>query len=103
MGNRTGIGAGLVVALWLVSAAFPAAAWRPDPQGARAPARLAAFVLKYRVLPTEPKAAGLDKASAEKGGHGFGYPGRKGTSTLQWPADFLSWMKARGLLHAKPR
>ena len=34
----------------------------------------------------------------EKGGHGYGYPGRKGTSTTQWPADFLAWMRARGLL-----
>ena len=24
----------------------------------------------------------------EKGGHGYGYPGRKGTTTMQWPADF---------------
>ena len=34
----------------------------------------------------------------EHGGHGFGYPGRKGTSTTQWPSDFLAWLKARGLL-----
>lgn len=37
----------------------------------------------------------------EKGSHGYGYPGRPGTSTLQWPADFLAWMRARGLLDAK--
>jgi acetyl esterase/lipase len=37
----------------------------------------------------------------EKGGHGYGYPGRPGTSTLQWPADFLAWMRAKGLLGAK--
>jgi acetyl esterase/lipase len=35
----------------------------------------------------------------ERGGHGFGYPGRKGaSSTTQWPADFLAWLRARGLL-----
>jgi dienelactone hydrolase len=34
----------------------------------------------------------------EHGGHGFGYPGRPGTSTLQWPGDFLAWLKSRGLL-----
>jgi acetyl esterase/lipase len=36
----------------------------------------------------------------EKGGHGFGYPGRPGTTTLGWPDEFLAWMKARGLLTA---
>jgi acetyl esterase/lipase len=34
----------------------------------------------------------------EKGGHGYGYPGRKGTTTLQWPTDFLAWMRAKGFL-----
>jgi len=34
----------------------------------------------------------------ETGGHGWGYPGRTGTSTTQWPADLLAWMRARGLL-----
>ena len=34
----------------------------------------------------------------EHGGHGFGYPGRPGTSTLQWPSDFLAWLKSKGLL-----
>ncbi|MBL8556736.1 MAG: alpha/beta hydrolase fold domain-containing protein [Phenylobacterium sp.] len=37
----------------------------------------------------------------EKGGHGYGFPGRKSTSSTQWPADFLAWMKARGLLDAR--
>lgn len=37
----------------------------------------------------------------EKGGHGYGFPGRPGTSTLQWPSDFLAWMRGRGLLAAK--
>jgi len=37
----------------------------------------------------------------EKGGHGYGYPGRPGTSTMQWPADFLAWMRARGFLGAR--
>lgn len=37
----------------------------------------------------------------EKGGHGYGYPGRAGTTTMQWPADFLAWMRARGLLAAR--
>ncbi|WP_337188427.1 alpha/beta hydrolase [Phenylobacterium sp.] len=34
----------------------------------------------------------------ETGGHGYGYPGREGTTTMQWPADFLAWMRARGFL-----
>jgi acetyl esterase/lipase len=34
----------------------------------------------------------------EHGGHGFGYPGRAGTTTTQWPNDFLAWLRARGLL-----
>ena len=34
----------------------------------------------------------------EKGGHGFGYPGRKATTTLRWPGDFLAWLEAKGLL-----
>lgn len=34
----------------------------------------------------------------EKGAHGYGFPGRVGTTTTQWPADFLAWMRARGLL-----
>ena len=37
----------------------------------------------------------------EKGGHGFGYPGRPGTTTLGWPDEFLAWMRARGLLTVK--
>jgi len=37
----------------------------------------------------------------EKGGHGYGFPGRKGTTTMQWPADFLAWLKAKGFLAAK--
>jgi acetyl esterase/lipase len=37
----------------------------------------------------------------EKGGHGFGYPGRPGTSTMQWTGDFLAWMRSRGWLAAK--
>ena len=34
----------------------------------------------------------------EKGGHGWGFPGRPGTTTTHWPADFLAWLKAKGLL-----
>lgn len=34
----------------------------------------------------------------EDGGHGFGYPGRKGTTTLHWSDAFLGWLEARGLL-----
>ena len=37
----------------------------------------------------------------ERGGHGYGYPGRPGTTTLQWPADFLAWMRAKGFLTPK--
>src|SRR6185436_6373465 len=32
----------------------------------------------------------------EKGGHGYGFPGRRGTTTMQWPSDFLAWLRARG-------
>jgi acetyl esterase/lipase len=39
----------------------------------------------------------------EKGGHGYGFPGRPGTTTTHWPADFLAWLKARGLLAASRR
>lgn len=39
----------------------------------------------------------------EKGGHGYGYPGRKGTTTTRWPADFLAWLRSRGLLTAASR
>lgn len=37
----------------------------------------------------------------EKGGHGWGFPGRPGTTTTHWPADFLAWLKMKGLLTAK--
>ena len=39
----------------------------------------------------------------DKGAHGFGFPGRPGTTTLHWGEAFVGWMKARGLLEdAKP-
>jgi len=34
----------------------------------------------------------------ETGGHGYGYPGREGATPMQRPADFMAWMRARGLL-----
>lgn len=37
----------------------------------------------------------------EKGGHGYGYPGRPGTTTQQWPAELLTWMRVKGFLDAK--
>lgn len=58
----------------------------------------------FALIPAwEAKGGAVELHLYEKGGHGFGYPGRPGTSTLQWPADFLAWMRSRGLLAAKPR
>ncbi len=55
----------------------------------------------YALIPAwQAKGGTVELHVYEKGGHGFGYPGRPGTSTLQWPGDFLAWMKARGLLSA---
>lgn len=34
----------------------------------------------------------------EKGGHGFGFPGREGTTSRHWSDEFIRWMDARGLL-----
>lgn len=34
----------------------------------------------------------------EKGGHGFGFPGREGTTTMHWSQEFLWWLKSQGLL-----
>lgn len=34
----------------------------------------------------------------EGGGHGFGYPGREGTTSEHWSQEFLWWMQAHGLL-----
>ena len=34
----------------------------------------------------------------EKGGHGFGYPGKPGTTTMHWADEFLWWLKSDGLL-----
>ena len=57
----------------------------------------------YALIPAwQAKGGTVELHVYEHGGHGFGYPGRPGTSTLQWPADFLAWMKARGLLTARP-
>ena len=53
----------------------------------------------FALIPAwEAKGGAVELHLYEHGGHGFGYPGRKGTSTLQWPADFLAWLRARGLL-----
>jgi acetyl esterase/lipase len=37
----------------------------------------------------------------EKGGHGFGYPGKPGTTTMHWADEFLWWLKSDGLLMSK--
>ena len=34
----------------------------------------------------------------ERGEHGFGFPGRAGTTSLHWGQEFLWWLEARGLL-----
>jgi acetyl esterase/lipase len=53
----------------------------------------------YALLPAwQAKGGAVELHLYEHGGHGFGYPGRKGTSSMQWPSDFLAWLKARGLL-----
>jgi dienelactone hydrolase len=33
----------------------------------------------------------------DKGGHGYGLAGTPGTTTVNWPAQFLAWLQARGL------
>ena len=53
----------------------------------------------YALLPAwQAKGGAVELHLYEHGGHGFGYPGRKATSSTQWPDDFLAWLKARGLL-----
>lgn len=53
----------------------------------------------FALIPAwQSKGGAVELHLYEKGGHGFGYPGRPGTTTLQWPEDFLAWMHARGLL-----
>ena len=37
----------------------------------------------------------------EKGGHGFGL-GRKGTDSVQWPGDFISWLRNRRIIPGEP-
>ena len=55
----------------------------------------------FALIPAwEAKGGAVELHLYEKGGHGFGYPGRPGTTTLEWPQAFLAWMKARGLLTA---
>jgi acetyl esterase/lipase len=56
----------------------------------------------FALIPAwEAKCGAVELHLYEKGGHGFGYPGRPGTTTLGWPDEFLAWMRARGLLGAK--
>jgi acetyl esterase/lipase len=56
----------------------------------------------FALIPAwEAKGGSVELHLYEKGGHGFGYPGRPGTTTLGWPDEFLAWMRARGLLTAK--
>lgn len=53
----------------------------------------------FALIPAwEAKGGAVELHLYEHGGHGFGYPGRPGTTTLQWPGDFLAWLRARGLL-----
>ena len=33
----------------------------------------------------------------EKGGHGYGFAGTPGTTTVNWPGEFLAWLQSRGL------
>ena len=55
----------------------------------------------FALIPAwQAKGGAVELHLYEKGGHGFGYPGRPGTTTLHWPEDFLAWMHARGLLTA---
>ena len=55
----------------------------------------------FALIPAwEAKGGAVELHLYEKGGHGFGFPGRKGTTTLGWPDQFLAWLKARGLLTA---
>ena len=55
----------------------------------------------FALIPAwEAKGGTIELHLYEKGGHGFGYPGRAGTTTLGWPDQFLTWMRARGLLTA---
>ena len=55
----------------------------------------------FALIPAwQAKGGAVELHLYEKGGHGFGYPGRPGTTTLEWPQAFLAWMKARGLLTA---
>lgn len=56
----------------------------------------------FALIPAwEAKGGAVELHVYEKGGHGFGYPGRPGTTTLGWPEGFLAWMRARGLLAGK--
>lgn len=56
----------------------------------------------FALIPAwQAKGGSVELHLYEKGGHGYGYPGRKGTSTTQWPSDFLAWMRARGYLTAR--
>jgi acetyl esterase/lipase len=56
----------------------------------------------FALIPAwQAKGGAVELHLYEKGGHGYGYPGRPGTSTLQWPADFLAWMRARNLLRTR--
>jgi acetyl esterase/lipase len=56
----------------------------------------------FALIPAwEAKGGAVELHLYEKGGHGFGYPGRPGTTTLGWPDELLAWMHARGLLTVK--
>ena len=56
----------------------------------------------FALIPAwEAKGGAVELHLYEKGGHGFGFPGRPGTTTLGWSDQFLAWMRAQGLLTAK--
>lgn len=53
----------------------------------------------FALIPAwEAKGGAVELHLYEHGAHGFGYPGRKGTTTTQWPSDFLAWLGSRGFL-----
>ena len=56
----------------------------------------------FALIPAwEAKGGAVELHLYEKGGHGFGFPGRPGTTTLGWPDAFLAWLRAQGMLTAQ--
>lgn len=46
----------------------------------------------------QEKKAPLELHFYEKGGHGWGFTGAQGTTAADWPGEFRSWLRMRGLL-----